>query len=314
MEKRGHGSPSHPSAWHNPVMFLQLLLACLFDEATYLARKAALTDGDGDGFVNEDDCDDARVEVFPGATESCNSTDDDCNGEVDEDAIDAVLWYLDADGDGVGAAGGGTKTSCEQPNGYASLGVDCDDSRADTYPGGVEVPYDGLDQDCTGADLNDVDGDGVQGRAAGGDDCDDLNVLVLPGAEETWQNGATDNDCDGVLGAAVLEYGQPQWSATVAGGQAGRRVERIGDVDGDGWAEVLVSAPYDDTDAAFDGAVHILGADGFGNLVAKNTAVGSAAYGFLGAALGPAGDVDGMAFPIFWCRPPEPRVVPVQHG
>ena len=32
------------------------------------------------------DCDDGNPDVFPGATEICNAVDDDCDGEIDEDA------------------------------------------------------------------------------------------------------------------------------------------------------------------------------------------------------------------------------------
>ena len=45
-------------------------------------------DSDNDGHqaqvLGGDDCDDAKANVFPGATEACNGVDDDCDGEVDE--------------------------------------------------------------------------------------------------------------------------------------------------------------------------------------------------------------------------------------
>src|SRR6185436_20775339 len=49
-----------------------------------------------------DDCDDAEAEVHGGAAEVCNDLDDDCDGFIDLDAIDAPLWYADEDGDGYG--------------------------------------------------------------------------------------------------------------------------------------------------------------------------------------------------------------------
>ena len=49
-------------------------------------------DGDGHGWaactdatVPADDCDDTKRDVHPGATETCNGIDDDCNGKVDLD-------------------------------------------------------------------------------------------------------------------------------------------------------------------------------------------------------------------------------------
>ena len=73
-------------------------------------------------------------------------------------------------------------------------GTDCDDGTASTYPGAFEVPYDGVDQDCDGADLIDVDGDGYAGGT--GSDCDDDDASIHPGASEIPYDGI-DNDCDG---------------------------------------------------------------------------------------------------------------------
>ena len=49
------------------------------------------------------DCDDDEASVSPGASERCNTIDDDCDGDTDEaGALGEVLWYLDADNDGEG--------------------------------------------------------------------------------------------------------------------------------------------------------------------------------------------------------------------
>ena len=42
-------------------------------------------DGDEDGFVVDEDCDDTVSSVYPGAPEVCNFRDDDCDGVNDED-------------------------------------------------------------------------------------------------------------------------------------------------------------------------------------------------------------------------------------
>jgi len=34
------------------------------------------------------DCDDTRATTFPGATEVCDGADNDCDGAVDEEAVD----------------------------------------------------------------------------------------------------------------------------------------------------------------------------------------------------------------------------------
>ena len=77
-------------------------------------------DADGDGFGNEDvyvydcapgegyvanteDCNDANPSISPLANEICDDIDNDCNGEVDDGV--GTLWYVDMDGDQVGAVG-----------------------------------------------------------------------------------------------------------------------------------------------------------------------------------------------------------------
>ncbi|MCA9616475.1 MAG: putative metal-binding motif-containing protein, partial [Myxococcales bacterium] len=56
----------------------------------------------------------------------------------------------------------------------------------------TEVPYDGIDQDCTSGDLVDVDGDGSPAP----EDCDDRRADVHPDAEEIPLD-EVDQDCDG---------------------------------------------------------------------------------------------------------------------
>ena len=148
------------------------------------------------GFVADDtDCDDARAATYPGADEYCNGIDDDCDTVVDEDdALDAVEWYRDADEDGYGDATI-SDTECYEPSGYVADDQDCDDTNPDIYPGAPETAYDGVDDDCDGEDLCDSDGDTYNAEECGGDDCDDTDPDISPEAFETWYDGI-DQDCD----------------------------------------------------------------------------------------------------------------------
>ncbi|MCK6505132.1 putative metal-binding motif-containing protein [Myxococcota bacterium] len=79
-------------------------------------------------------------------------------------------WYADADGDGFGDADV-TRTACAGGEGWVDAAGDCDDARADVYPGAVDAPEDGVDQDCDGSDAA-GGGDGG-GEGDGGEDPSD---------------------------------------------------------------------------------------------------------------------------------------------
>jgi hypothetical protein len=107
-----------------------------------------IVDMDEDGYPSEDDCNDNDPFIHPGADELCNGIDDDCDGEIDEDAIDAIIWYQDADGDGFGNEHVSI-ISCELPYGYVDNFEDCDDENPDIHPFAEEVT-DGVDNNCDG--------------------------------------------------------------------------------------------------------------------------------------------------------------------
>ena len=142
------------------------------------------------------DCDDTEVTVYPGAPEYCDGLDNDCNGVVDDSALDVLTWYADADGDTFGDASA-TATACDEPAGYIADDTDCDDNDNTIYPGAADTAYDGIDQDCNGADLLDADGDGADSTSAGGSDCNDNDPAVYVGAAEVADG--VDADCDGTV-------------------------------------------------------------------------------------------------------------------
>ena len=196
----------------------------------YVLFGSSCVDQDGDGFGDPGDascpgggdldCDDSAAGVHPGASESCNGIDDDCDGSIPADEADG-----DADGMRI----------CDS---------DCDDTDATIYPGAGEE-CDGLDNDCDGSIpvwdtdqdgdgtsscagdchdgdaslyVEDLDGDGTSpcegdcddtdvmmyvedldndGYSPCEGDCDDEDVGTNPGAEEICDG--VDGNCDGVL-------------------------------------------------------------------------------------------------------------------
>ena len=82
---------------------------------------------------------------------------------------------------------------------------DCDDENDLVYPGASDIPYNGRDEDCDGADLTDVDGDGFDGPSDEGEDCNDSNPNVYPDAPEECYS-TIDYDCDGIPFDGEVEY------------------------------------------------------------------------------------------------------------
>jgi hypothetical protein len=145
------------------------------------------------------DCDDTNPDINPFAFEVCDGVDDDCDGNVD-DALDE--WYADVDADGFGDPASQV-IDCVQPSDTVADATDCDDTDAAVNPDGTEIPYDGVDQNCDGANDDDADADGYVDLGHGGDDCDDADAGVHPWALEVTDT--VDNDCDGDVDGADAE-------------------------------------------------------------------------------------------------------------
>ena len=214
---------------------LTALIGC--GEKDVEEEEEEVIDNDGDGYPEEEDCNDWSGVIFPGAPEVCDEQDNDCDGEIDEDAV--RTYYLDSDGDGFGVESD-TVGACEPPEGYAEDYGDCDDADPTANPGYATDGCDEVDNDCDGAVDEDVtyqdyyidadedgygadDGDDVindctapEGYVDNNDDCDDTYDQTYPDAPERCDN--SDNNCNG----AIDDYYYDQWYQ---------------DADGDGFAD-----------------------------------------------------------------------------
>ena len=249
------------------------------DDPNWPAVPADEADGDGDNVrICAGDCDDGDANNYPGNAEDCgDGQDNDCDGDVDCDDTDC---QVDADFDtypvapcgddcddndgsvypGAPQLCDGKNNDCDDPNWPAvpsnetdddgdtvsECEGDCDDNDIGNYPGNAEDCGDGRDNDCDGdADCDDTDcrtdadSDTFMAEPCG-DDCDDNNDTVYPGAVQL---------CDGVNN----DCGDPGWPAVPAD-----------EADADGDTVMVCEDDCDDNDGSvYPGAAQLC--DGVNN-------------------------------------------------
>jgi hypothetical protein len=220
-------------------------------------------DADGDGYgngavttqacsvpsgyvANATDCDDTRSTVHPGATESCNGLDDNCNGSIDEGVL--TTYYRDADGDGYGNASVTTQ-ACTVPSGYAANSADCDDASAALNPATVwykDADGDGYSDGTTQTSCTRPTGYKLPGElTATSGDCDDASSALNPATVwykdadgDGYSDGTTQTSCSRPTGYKLPgELTATSGDCDDASAALNPATVWYKDVDGDGYSD-----------------------------------------------------------------------------
>jgi hypothetical protein len=317
------------------MMLVLLLAACTEDARPGPVEDAtpdaplpdtADPDTDRDGTVDSEDCAPDDSSIHPGAPETCNGQDDDCDGEIDNSPVDPTRFYLDLDGDGFAGAEE-TVLACTAPENGHPEPLDCDDTNRRVHPDATEIcDSRNIDEDCDGlsddADpsvtnrtgfVPDADADGYGDETAplqewcdpplgllyDRTDCDDRDPDTHPGASESGISLWEDQACDGVGGN--LSRADLRFVSDAPGEFSGFTVRGVGDVDGDGLVDLMVGDTFHEDSGWRAGRVFLV----FGRTIAASTTtpfslrdaditfLAEAGQDYLGYGISSAGDVDG---------------------
>ncbi len=270
------------------------------------------------GFVDVGgDCDDADADVHPKAIEIvADGTDQDCSS--------TETCFADADEDSYADASATVESKVLDCSGPGTAGAgdpagDCNDADPFINPSAFEICADGIDQDCDG-------GAGVCGLPPSlglsksdatlfGEGSDQETGLSVSGAGDVDADGYDDlligscNETDPSFpGIAYLVLGPVSGSldlessadASMPGiapdDDAGCSVSGAGDLDGDGFADVVIGARTAVSGSSAPGVAYVLQGPVTGIVdlaTADALLVGEASFGYAGHSVSSAGDVDG---------------------
>ena len=259
--------------------------------------------------------------VLTGCRDKANT--DDTGSITTTDSGDPLVEYCYADADGDGYGDLDTVIDCTEPSVEDS--TDCDDTDDAINPGAEEV-CDEADNNCDGtvdegvvtAFYPDDDADGygddtdvvysceasVDDRITTEGDCDDSDNAINPDADEVCYDGL-DNDCNGHDNSGSCAVSLDEATAVMVGigdgDRAGYSISGAGDLNGDGYDDIITAARLADTDDGVDaGEAYILFGPLSGEISlsdADATLSGEAAGDYAGISVSGGQDVDGDGTP-----------------
>ncbi|MBI2122525.1 MAG: FG-GAP repeat protein, partial [Candidatus Sungbacteria bacterium] len=201
-------------------------------------------------------------------------------GDVNGDGYDDVIVGANLN-DGNGASSGAA---------FVYFGGASMDNAIDVNLTGVAA---GDQQGISVAPAGDVNGDGYDDVIVNGDGYDD----VIVGSNLNYGNGAESGAAFVYFGGASMNNGiDVNLTGVLTGDNQGVSVASAGDVNGDGYDDVIVGANFNDGNGASSGAAFVyFGGASMDNAIDVNM-TGVAANDQQGISVAPAGDVNGDGY------------------